>query len=467
MLVGLTLPIVLRWHHRMLIAVWNANLLLFFLPGQPPLWVGMAFLSLFISAIARTLRKQNTMIKVPSITYPLLALLTVIVVTMLFSGGIGARAFGSETWGAKRYLSVLGAFAGYFALLAEPLPASQRQLFAGLYFLSGITAVVSDLAYAAGPKFYFLYLFFPPEIAQNQATTQAVLWRFTGIAWTGQALCWFMLLRYGIRGLLDLSHPLRFACFSLFIFGALIGGFRSTLILLLMLMAVQFCLERLFRTGLFPMLGVIIVLVGVFLAGFSDRLPLTVQRAISFLPVKVNPLAKQDAAESLEWRFRVWRMALPDVPKYFFLGKGLTFSAGDLFLTEESVRRGYYSIHETVLVTGTYHNGFLTLIIPFGVFGFIAFLWFCAASLRVLYRNYLYGEEGIKNINNFLLTYFIARLIFFFVFFGHFEMDLVIFIGTVAMSIVVNSGVCSPVPCQVMPSVQSAIRRISPSLLHA
>ena len=92
------------------------------------------------------------------------------------------------------------------------------------------------------------------------------------------------------------------------------------------------------------------------------------------------------------------------------------------------------------LVAGDYHNGPLSLIIPFGIWGVAAFVWFCAASIRLLWRNYRYGEESIRNINAFLLTAFLAKLFFFTVIFGAFYMDLSPLTGIVALSISFNRG---------------------------
>ena len=50
----LVAPILLRWHHFLLVAVWNLNLTLFFLPGSPPLWLPMVALSFGISVLQRT-----------------------------------------------------------------------------------------------------------------------------------------------------------------------------------------------------------------------------------------------------------------------------------------------------------------------------------------------------------------------------------------------------------------------------
>src|SRR5437879_3225317 len=114
-------------------------------------------------------------------------------------------------------------------------------------------------------------------------------------------------------------------------------------------------------------------------------MPLAFQRSLSFLPIKVDNLARSDAIGTLDWRFSIWKAVLPEVPKYFLLGKGYSYSGVDSYLTAEAMRRGLYTPYESTLIDGNYHNGFLTLAIPFSILGVLVFLWFCWSALRVLY----------------------------------------------------------------------------------
>jgi len=178
-----------------------------------------------------------------------------------------------------------------------------------------------------------------------------------------------------------------------------------------------------------------------FVIAFIQDMPLSVQRSLSFLPLEVDPTARQDAASTAEWRFLMWKAVLPDVPKYLLVGKGFAFSGTDYMLTQEAVRQGMYTSYEDTLISGNYHNGILTLIIPFGLLGLMSFLWFCAAAIRALYRNYRYGSESLRLINTFLLAFFCARLIFYLSLYGQFDLDLVLFTGTVGLSVALNGGV--------------------------
>lgn len=438
----LTSPIILRHHHAILVVCWNAALVVFFLPGQPMLWAVLAVISLSISIVSRTLTKQSRFIHAPMVAWPLILLAIVVVVTAAMTGGFGGRALGSNMWGAKRYLGVLGAICGFFALTAQRIPLHRANLLTAIFLLAGATAIFSDVVFLMGPSFYFLFNFFPFEMAANQALTQDTLQRSTGLAWASQSLYYFMLLRYGLVGILNPFKPWRIAAFfGIFIVG-LLGGFRSSIILFGLITIAQFCIEKLYKTRYLPILASASILAGTGLILFSEQLPLSMQRALSFLPIDVHPMARTDAEGTLHWRLEMWRVVVRDIPDYLILGKGYAFNGTDYMLTQEAIRRGMFKSYEDTLISGNYHNGILTLLIPFGIFGAMAFALFCCASLWILFQNYRYGPRELNKINSFFLAFFLCRLCFYLVFYGQFELDLMIFTGTVALSLSVNGGVC-------------------------
>jgi hypothetical protein len=442
---ALLIPFVLKSHHLLLIMTWNAALIVFFLPGSPPLGMLAAVASLSIAIVDRTMNKNKQFLRVRSVTLPLIMLTVVVAVTAQMTGGIGGRALGAETWGAKRYLGVFGAIIGYFALTTERVPREKAVLYASLFFLGGLTSMVSDLIYMAGTPFYFLFLLFPSDHATVQAMTVDALKRLSGLAFACAAGSYFLLARYGFQGIFDLTRPWRLLLVILFVIGSLLGGYRGLVILLTIVFIVQFFVEGVYRTKLGPVLVVGFILMAGFTVGFIDKMPLSVQRAFSFLPLAgIDSTARLDASGTLDWRLTMWKIVAPEVPKYLLLGKGYGFSGTDYYLTHEAVRRGMYAAYEDTLVTGNYHNGVLTLLVPFGIFGFGAFMWFCFAGLNLLVRNFRYGDPQLKMVNTFLLTYFTGRLLFYMIFYGQFDADFFHFTGTLGLSIALNGGICSP-----------------------
>jgi hypothetical protein len=188
-------------------------------------------------------------------------------------------------------------------------------------------------------------------------------------------------------------------------------------------------------------LGLITVLV----LPIANRLPLSVQRCLTLLPLDLDRAAIEGARGSTDWRLEMWRALLPDIPTYFWLGKGFAIDPKDIYFSQTHISLKWIAPYEASLVAGDYHSGPLTLIIPFGIWGVLAFAWFCVAAIRVLWRNYKYGDPDIQNINTFMLVAFLSQLVYYLFVFGAFYMDLAKFVGIVAMSVCINHGVASRV----------------------
>src|SRR5215831_1391848 len=103
----LALPLVLRWHHALLICSWNLGAILFFVPGRPDLWWAIAWLSFSASVIQFILTRKRPFLPAPGVTRSLIFLSIVVLGTAAMRGGIGLAAFGGEIQGGKRYLVML------------------------------------------------------------------------------------------------------------------------------------------------------------------------------------------------------------------------------------------------------------------------------------------------------------------------------------------------------------------------
>ena len=170
---------------------------------------------------------------------------------------------------------------------------------------------------------------------------------------------------------------------------------------------------------------------------FAARLPYPLQRSLAFLPIPLDPIVRLDAEGSTEWRLGMWQDVMPDIPRYLLVGKGYSFSGSDQYQSRSNV--------ESVEMVGDYHNGPLSVILPFGIFGAIAFVWLLVAAIRVVYHNYQFGDPAYHQINTFLFAYFVAKVIFFFTIFGSLHSDLPMFLGLLGLSISLNGGVAKPV----------------------
>src|SRR6478609_7483314 len=319
------IPALMRWHHLLLITSWNMSMVLFFIQGSPYLWMAMTAMSLTLTVLQHILKRNVEFYGPRSLVIPLLFLALVIAGTAQLTGGVGLAAFGGSSYGGKRYIQMFCGIAGFFAIASHRIPPERANLYVGLFFLSGLTTVIGSLAPWIPGGLRFIYTLFPVESTQllaGQVDTEYL--RLGGLTIAAMSAMCFILARYGIAGLLGVGERSRFLPFQfkggfginhpwrILIFLGLVGinisgGYRSQLITLIIYCVLLFYLEGLLRSKLAPVVLLIAILIPVLTLLFVDRLPFTVQRSLSFLPININPIAKADAENSSEWRLKSWQ----------------------------------------------------------------------------------------------------------------------------------------------------------------
>jgi len=437
----LCIPVLMHWHYLLLILGFNTLVSFAFLPGSPDLWVLLAFLSLGFAVVNRATNADFRFITVPSLNKPLFFLLAAVVITAWATGGFGMRVFGSAHYGAKNYLYLVAAIAAYFAITSQRIPSHRAGLFVGLYFLTGLSALIPNFIAKAGSSLSVLYYFFPlPGAEDDFGSIGSIpgMGRYFGLTYAAMALGAFVMARYGLRGLFDFTRPHRMFMFLAAVGACAFCGYRSNLILFLFTVAALYCFEGLWRGRSLLWTLLAVVGFGALLALSIDKLPLVVQRTVSFLPLRVNPVAQVDAENSSQWRIEMWKEVLPEVPKHLLFGKGCGMDATDMAFADENAHRGYARDYQWAILTQSYHNGPLTILVPFGIWGAIGFVWFLVAAFKYLIRNYLHGDPALTKINTFLLALFTARVLIYFLVFGAFHLELVYFTSLAGLSVSLN-----------------------------
>lgn len=444
LLLTLSIPLFLKWHHPWLVLMWNCSAGLYFLPGKLPFATWLVFISFSISLLGYIMNRKLKFIYVPSMVRPLLFILLVVVVTAKFTGGLGlGNLGGSDTIGGKRYLFIFAAIVGYFALTAHRIPIQKAVLYTNMFFLSNTVMAVANLAAIISPSLYFIYLIIPPDTAGLVPTSSAIL-RLSGLAAACEAIIFWLLARYGVEGILDSRKYWRFLAFICLGVLSLLGGFRSMVLTLILISGIMFYLEGLFRTRLLPAGFLAVILAAAVAIPFANQLPLSMQRSLSFLPLNLDTEAVLSSKESTDWRLEMWEAVLPTVPQYLILGKGYGIDAGDLDMLTHGMNRGEMG-QAGSMIAGDYHSGPLSLIVPFGLFGVAGFIWFLVAGFRVLKKNYRFGDPALQRVNRFLLALFWVKVVEFVFVFGVFNGDLFKFVGIIGLSIALNGGVREPV----------------------
>jgi hypothetical protein len=461
----LVLPLLIQWNHGLLIFFWNSAFIAGFLPGKLPIWFIFAGLT-FGMGVVHLVMGHRRLLRAPELTKPILFLAAVVVLTAKIRGGIGTQALGSGSFGGKHYLYVLGAIIGYFALITQAIPIPRASKAVKWFFLSGLSYGMTNMLYLLGPAFYFLYFFVSPDFVYGQAGsewTEDVVKRFGGLGPSATFLLCFVLARWGIRGTLDLTKPWRLLLLASAVAASLFSGFRSQIGFVGVLFLVQFMVEGLWKTYFLPVLVVLGVLCLTPVLLFTNKMPGVVQRSLAFLPVNIDPSVRADAVSSSEWRYEMWREVWPEVPKYLLIGKGYAIDPVDLYLSSEAARMGIISTYEGAIIAGDYHNGTLSVLMPFGIFGAISFLWLLGAGIKVLYCNRRYGDPRLRLINDLFLSYFLTQSVFFFFVFGAFNSQLSVFLSILGLSVSFNGGVCRKKAQQAVPVPASAAAMLEPA----
>ena len=442
-------PIFIKWHYPILLFGLGCPAICFFLPGKPPLWEVVVLLSFGLAIVERTLNSDRRFISAPVFVWPLLLTAGMVYLTARLTGGIGLHALGGDTGGGKKYLEVFIGIATFFALTSRKVPKEKRPLYIALIFLAGTLGVISDLFPLLPAPFNYVNLIFPPTGTNASGEDNGGIGSFRLQSFGAAAGCVmvFMLVRFGLRGILwgpAWRLPVWLFCLSF----SLMGGFRIVLIGLGLNLALLFIFEGLHRTRLLPLVIIGMVAVAAALLPFTEKLPIPLQRSISFLPVKVDPQVQIDADASKQWRETMWRDVWPKVPQYLLLGKGYALQADDFNYigtgTFANMGSDFDASGQGLAVSMDYHNGTLSTLMPFGIWGMISYIWLTAASLFVLTRNYLYGDEDMKTVNRFWLVTAITGVFGYFYLFGAYCDYVPSVAKVVGFSIALNGGVCRP-----------------------
>ena len=285
-------------------------------------------------------------------------------------------------------------------------------------------------------------LLFPPSQTYEDGVSIGTT-RLTSFSFAVGTIMVYLLARYGLRGIFSPQKPWR----ALFFIGSfllsMLGGYRSSFIGLTLSLTLMFFLEGMYRSRLLPLLLLAGILGGTLLASFSDKLPFTFQRSMCFLPFfKWDEAAVIDARNSSEWRYAIWRETWPKVPEHLLLGKGYTITAEEYSFMGNEIfdRNSINSAEQSLAVSGDYHSGPLSTLMPFGIWGGIGMLWLMGATIFVAYRNYRYGDPEIHAFNIYMFAGAVTSTFFFLFIVGGFSSDVTNFARLAGFSVAMNGG---------------------------
>jgi hypothetical protein len=204
--------------------------------------------------------------------------------------------------------------------------------------------------------------------------------RMTGLLSLGLSSTLLLCAKYNPLTMISPIYPGRFILLMTAFAAIFLSGFRSALLFALVALLLSAILRG--RTkDLWTAAGVsVFALIAIIsLQGTVLQLPLTMQRALSWLPGDWNPEVMADAQGSSQWRFEMWGWAWNDnrILRDRVWGQGFGLSLDDMNLIASSMMAGQGgasllggSDRETFMIMGTFHSGPLSTVKYIGVVGF-------------------------------------------------------------------------------------------------
>ena len=220
--------------------------------------------------------------------------------------------------------------------------------------------------------------------AAFQAEAELGTTRMAGLQNAGISSVLALCAKYNPITLISPLYPQRVMMLTI-AFGAIfLSGFRSALLFAFFVFLISSILRgRLKDLWIAAGVGMLALVLLISMQGSVLQLPLTMQRALSWLPGDWNQEAAMDAEGSTQWRVEMWGWAWNDnrILRDRVWGQGFGLSIDDMNLIASSLTAGGGgasllggSDRENFMITGSFHNGPLSTIKYVGIVGLVIYL---------------------------------------------------------------------------------------------
>lgn len=309
----------------------------------------------------------------------------VLLITALFRG-VGIKVLGSPLWGGAPYVVLLIAISLFLGADLLNLSArTWRNALIAMCLLSFFPTFAQLTYVFSGGRIYQQYYFVQPS--GFIASTLEAVDSGSGVARfnvsLGSMLLYLPFIFY--------ENPFRrnawfvsLLLIAVSLVSSSLSGYRSSIISTVLFIVICSTLDsKGFKWKRGVLLGCMLLGVLLLAVAFMEYLPISVQRAISFIPSSnIAWEAQRDAMGTTTWRLEVWARAIRDIPDYLLLGQGFAFNPREI---SEIMAIGTYD-RDWAFVTHSYHHGPLSLILVLGLSGFLVGMGFILSSLREYFR---------------------------------------------------------------------------------
>ena len=413
----------------LIIATYSSRLYLPGIPAQLELVDLLQVLFICICIAKAALIHGNYAIELKHSVLLTLLLLNVALVIMI--RGAGFRALGGDQWGGFRYVPlIINALFLLNIRMIRMTPAMWKWAILSMFAMSFIPAMAEVIAVVTNGKVSFQYNFIQlaestVNAAQNFASGGSRVVRFASLGSLGGGL--FMLaFLIRIPGKLRFLPPIIFL-FLAFILRAMTGHRLALIssIIFCWIYGMNYFFQRK-KLGRYISVSVLIALSSATIIYLiAPKLPDAAQRAISFLPgVNINLHVQLDADHSSQWRLNLWQDAIQEIPEYWLIGKGFTFPS--YAVQSHSGVIDLAEMHEWAVVTSTYHNGPLSLLIGFGISGLLigSALFITPHIYHAKMQQSSWRDPFLQRVHLVILIQSIVSMIIFFSVYGDAPSDL-------------------------------------------
>ncbi|MFT3783143.1 MAG: hypothetical protein QM790_14135 [Nibricoccus sp.] len=375
----------------LVIALQPAALIVPFFPGRPFWWELCALLSWPSLLVYFLVNRQ----KVADLKFDrlekraLLALVgyVLVLIALMFYRGVGFRVLGGEQMGGRFYTQQMVLVVLPLLMLSMRLSKKQLVVASCVGWGMSFTYLISDFALSWGGVTQKVLYFF--EVPTDAVTFElgfevTGLRRHQSFSFVGMAIFSAILVSSTLRDLLSrravIVLPLALGVFVL----ALASGHRTAFIQIISILFFLSLFQR-YWTPLRVVVAVLVVTTSVLVLYLTAvHLPLAVQRSVSFLPgIEVVPLAFDNAADTLNDRIGVLKLAIKDIPQYLAIGRGFGMERIDI-LPSDSVYSGVWLQY----MNGFFYNGLIGSILKTGLAGVLctgAFvIWISRMAFQVV-----------------------------------------------------------------------------------
>jgi hypothetical protein len=298
---------------------------------------------------------------------------------------VGFWAMQSSMVGGRPYFEIGLAFGAFMILSRVQITEFIAKIFPLFFVIPAWSVGILDVIGRVIPQTgYVLNSFYSGvgtggATAAFQAEAELGTTRMTGLQNAGLSSVLALCAKYNPITMISPLYPHRVVMLTI-AFGAIfLSGFRSVLLFAFLAFLLSSILRgRLKDLWVAASVGVLALVLIISMQGSVLQLPLTMQRALSWLPGDWDQRAVGDAENSTQWRVEMWHWAWNDdrILRDRVWGQGFGLSIDDMNLIATSLMAGGGggsllggSDRENFMITGSFHSGPLSTIKYIGIVG--------------------------------------------------------------------------------------------------